>query len=241
VWHDQRNMQHKVKYPRPPWAMAKDEIPLVEAILLSLKTPSSWPPVRKFFTEIGHLKTSEILLFAGDTGAYFLRHIEIGSTFRDLFVRLLRVTERLAHTHTHTCTRTHTIDARPHVVRARIFKYGAYDVSGTYDVLPFRCMFKASTPGDRKFILKELPELMTKLELGLPQTWNTTVVHIYTFHSVLIMMLAGPFCVSNMFKVCTYMHAHTTYALCMQLTGAYGVRSSSCVCRLSSSTQSSRA
>jgi hypothetical protein len=66
-------------------------------------------------------------------------------------------------------------------------------------------MLKASTPGDRKFAQKELPVLMTQLEMALPQTWNTTVAHIYTFHSIIIQMLAGPFCVSNMFKV----RAHT--------------------------------
>jgi hypothetical protein len=65
-------------------------------------------------------------------------------------------------------------------------------------------MFKASTPGDRKFILHELPVLMTELEMALPLTWNTAVIHIFTFHSVLIEMLAGPFCVSNMFKVSTH-------------------------------------
>lgn len=67
-------------------------------------------------------------------------------------------------------------------------------------------MLKASTPGDRKFALHELPMLMTKLEMAMPQTWNTAVAHIFTFHSVLILMLAGPFCVSNMYKVSAHTH-----------------------------------
>jgi hypothetical protein len=71
-------------------------------------------------------------------------------------------------------------------------------------------MLKASTPGDRAFALKELPVLMTQLEMTMPQTWNTAVAHIYTFHSILILLQAGPFWVSNMYKVCK--HAHCTRA-----------------------------
>jgi len=71
-------------------------------------------------------------------------------------------------------------------------------------------MFKSSTPGDRQFLLHELPLLMTELEIGLPQTWNTAVIHLYTFHSVLITLLAGPFCVSNMYKVSTCTHTLVT-------------------------------
>jgi hypothetical protein len=71
-------------------------------------------------------------------------------------------------------------------------------------------MKKASTPGDRKYALREIPQLMTELEIALPQTWNTTVVHLYTFHSVLLLMMAGPFCVSNMFKVTTHTHPFNT-------------------------------
>jgi len=75
-------------------------------------------------------------------------------------------------------------------------------------------MFKCSTAGDRKFALREIPMLMTELEMMLPQTWNTTVVHLYTFHTILILLLAGPFCVNNMFKVithtlCSLAHTHT--------------------------------
>jgi hypothetical protein len=72
-------------------------------------------------------------------------------------------------------------------------------------------MKKASTPGDRKFALREIPLLMTQLEMAMPQTWNTTVAHLYTFHSVLLLTMAGPFCVSNMFKVATHAHPTTTF------------------------------
>jgi hypothetical protein len=81
--------------PKPPWALAKDAIPWVESILPLLKTPSSWPPVRRFFSDLGFMKTSETLLFAGDVGAYFLRHMDIDPKYRELFIRLVRVTERL--------------------------------------------------------------------------------------------------------------------------------------------------
>jgi hypothetical protein len=118
-------------------------------------------------------------------------------------------------------------------------------------------MHKASTSGDRKFILHELPVLMTQLEIDLPQTWNTVVVHLYTFHTILIMLLAGPFCVNNMFKV-LYTHLTTT-SMCI-LYSVYAIPSPAvykdqyahtihriwhtlcrmcirCVLRLSSSTQ----
>ena len=68
-------------------------------------------------------------------------------------------------------------------------------------------MLKVSTPGDRKFALHEIPKLMTELEIAMPQNWNTMVVHVFTFHSVLLMMMAGPFCVSNMFKVSAPSHS----------------------------------
>jgi hypothetical protein len=113
-------------------------------------------------------------------------------------------THTLSHTHTHTHTHTLTY---AHDTLTRTTVCTAYDTLER--TTHFRCMFKASTPGDRKFILHELPVLMTQLEMGLPQTWNTTVVHIYTFHTVCIMMLAGPFCVSNLFKVGTYTHSRT--------------------------------
>jgi hypothetical protein len=40
------------------------------------------------------MKTSETLLFAGDAGAYFLKNMEIQAEYRDLFIRLVRVTQR---------------------------------------------------------------------------------------------------------------------------------------------------
>ena len=88
-------------YPTPPWAVEKEELPVMEAIIPFLKTPSSWPPVRKFFTDMGFMKTSEVLLFAGDVGAYFLKHMEIDQRYRELFIRLVRVTQRCTHALTH--------------------------------------------------------------------------------------------------------------------------------------------
>jgi len=99
-------------YPKPPWALKKTAIPWLESIIPSLKTPSSWPPVRRFLVDVGHMKTSETILFAGDVGAYFLRHMDIAPDYRALFIRLMRLTERLSpthtHTHMHTYARTHT-------------------------------------------------------------------------------------------------------------------------------------
>jgi hypothetical protein len=110
-WHNV-----EAKHPTPPWAIAKDEIPWMESILPLIKTPSTWPSVRRFFSDLGHMKTSETILFAGDVGAYFLRHMEIDDDYRELFIRLVRVTERLSHAHTHTYTYTRT-RTRTDVVR----------------------------------------------------------------------------------------------------------------------------
>jgi hypothetical protein len=104
-WHDP--LVTHLKYPTPPWAIAKDDIPLVESIIPSLKTPSTWPPVKKFFTEVGFMKTSEVLLLAGDAGAYFLRHIDIDDDVRARFVRLVRATQRSSHTPALTTTHLH--------------------------------------------------------------------------------------------------------------------------------------
>lgn len=38
---------------------------------------------------------------------------------------------------------------------------------------------KCSTPGDRKQLVESLPVVMTKLEMMLPLSWNTAVVHIF--------------------------------------------------------------
>jgi hypothetical protein len=79
--------------PRPPWALEKEDIPRMEGITAYLKTPSSWPPVRKF-SEVKSFKTSETMLWAGDVGAYFIRHMDIHGDYKDLFIRLVRITQR---------------------------------------------------------------------------------------------------------------------------------------------------
>ena len=62
-------------------------------------------------------------------------------------------------------------------------------------------MYKKSTPEDRAGVRKRLPIVMTRLEMQLPMQWNTSVVHIFTFHSVSILEMAGPFCSSNMLDI----------------------------------------
>ena len=64
-----------------------------------------------------------------------------------------------------------------------------------------RCMYKSSTPGDRAYIRSHLPRVMTKLEMVLPLQWNTTVVHVFVFHTVHILESCGPFCSSNMMDI----------------------------------------
>jgi hypothetical protein len=119
-WHEAgQGLKRKamVKNPKPSWAIAKDDMEWVESIIGQLKTPSGWPPVRKFFTDLGHMKTSETLLFASDVGAYFMRNIDIDPRYRALFIRLIRVTQRSSHTH-----------ARPTLLSYAIHHHRAYDI-----------------------------------------------------------------------------------------------------------------
>jgi hypothetical protein len=174
------------KYPKPPWALEKEDIPRMTGLIADLKTPSSWPTLRKF-KHVKGFKTSETMLWAGDAGAYLVRHMDINVNYKTLFIRLLRAVQRCtphphANAHTHAYKRT------------------------TYD----RLAFKVSTPGDRKMLLKELPVLMTQLEMSMPENFGSTVNHIFTFHTILTFLLAGPYSVSNMFKVKTHAPTHVS-------------------------------
>ena len=42
---------------------------------------------------------------------------------------------------------------------------------------------------------------MTELEILMPVAWNTTVLHIFAFHTVDIMESAGPYCECNMLDI----------------------------------------
>jgi hypothetical protein len=64
-----------------------------------------------------------------------------------------------------------------------------------------RCMRKVSTPGDRAYLLEWIPVVMTKLELLMPIDWNTIVVHIFTHHTVDIIMALGPFNAANILDI----------------------------------------
>jgi hypothetical protein len=109
IHHTNKRKRGKPKKPKPPWVIPKEDIASLESIIPLLKTPSAWPPVRRFFSDLGFMKTSETLLFAGDAGAYFLRHMDIDPKYRDLFMRLLRVTQRCTHTHNNN---THTVSEK---------------------------------------------------------------------------------------------------------------------------------
>ena len=67
---------------------------------------------------------------------------------------------------------------------------------------------KVSTPGDREIIQERLPVIMTQLEMALPLSWSTTVVHIFTFHILHLLEAAGPYCVANMMD---YERYHTLF------------------------------
>ena len=61
-----------------------------------------------------------------------------------------------------------------------------------------RCMHKVSTPGDRQAVSTELAEICATLEMTMPISWETIVMHILCFHTVQIMQHLGPFHASNM-------------------------------------------
>jgi hypothetical protein len=69
-------------------------------------------------------------------------------------------------------------------------------------------MHKVSTPGDRAYVARSLPVVMTKLEMAMPLSWNTTVVHLFTFHTVELLEAAGPFVEQNMLDIERY---HTLF------------------------------
>jgi hypothetical protein len=69
-------------------------------------------------------------------------------------------------------------------------------------------MRKVSTAGDRAYVRKRLPIVMTRLELGMPTIWNTVVIHIFVFHTIQIIEAAGPFSESNMLDIERY---HTLF------------------------------
>jgi hypothetical protein len=69
-------------------------------------------------------------------------------------------------------------------------------------------MHKVSTPGDRQHIAARLPVVMTELEMALPLSWNTTVIHLFTYHTVELLEAAGPFLEQNMLDIERY---HTLF------------------------------
>ena len=62
-------------------------------------------------------------------------------------------------------------------------------------------MFKVSTPGDRENVRERLPVIMSKLESMMPISWNTTVIHILTHHTIDIIERVGPFNVANILDI----------------------------------------
>jgi hypothetical protein len=64
-----------------------------------------------------------------------------------------------------------------------------------------KAMYKASLPADRRHLSKQIPIVMTNLEMKMPLSWNTSVVHIFVFHTVATLEAGGPFISSNMLDV----------------------------------------
>ena len=91
------------RYPRAGWVASKESISIVDHLPETCKVPSGWADFRQMFEHIGHAKSAETLLLAGDVGAYLLRHVDINPKIRALFIELFRLIER-CHAHTHTDT-----------------------------------------------------------------------------------------------------------------------------------------
>jgi hypothetical protein len=62
-------------------------------------------------------------------------------------------------------------------------------------------MRKVSTPGDRASLKARIPVVMTELEIKMPVTWCTTVMHLFVFHTLAVLKSCGPFSVSNMLDI----------------------------------------
>ena len=62
-------------------------------------------------------------------------------------------------------------------------------------------MLKVSTPGDREYVREHLPVLMARLESMMPISWNTSVIHILTHHTIDIIERVGPFNVANILDI----------------------------------------
>ncbi len=76
------------KFPKAPWVANKQVQNAIDELIPQLKLPSCYPGVRSVFVDLGFMKTAEILLLAGDAGAYILSHLDIQDDYRDLFIEL---------------------------------------------------------------------------------------------------------------------------------------------------------
>ena len=65
-------------------------------------------------------------------------------------------------------------------------------------------MRKVSTSGDRQILKEELPLVLATLEVKMPTSWCTMVMHLVAFHTVDTMERAGPFPSCNMLDIERY-------------------------------------
>jgi hypothetical protein len=93
--NSESNNPQGLKYPKPPW-VARNQAE-IDSLPSLCKCPSKWSAYRKMFAHLGFAKSSETLLFAGDVGAYTLRHVDMDPVYRDLFIEVLRLIERCGH------------------------------------------------------------------------------------------------------------------------------------------------
>lgn len=64
-----------------------------------------------------------------------------------------------------------------------------------------RLLYKVSTPGDRTWIASRLPETLTWLEMRMPITWNTAVIHILLCCITKQMEAVGPLHSANLLDI----------------------------------------
>ena len=108
-----------LKYPKAPWVA--QNAAQIDTLSSLCKCPSGWSVYRKMFEHLGFAKSSETLLFAGDVGAYTLRHVQMDPYYRGLFIEVFRLIERCGRA---VCTLQYRMGG--HISRMHV--YISYDV-----------------------------------------------------------------------------------------------------------------
>jgi hypothetical protein len=78
-----------------PWVEPADNRAFLDQLVRIIKRPSQWPRLRHLFKDRHHMNSAEALLFAGPLGVYYLQMLTIDQKYKDLFIDLIFLLERL--------------------------------------------------------------------------------------------------------------------------------------------------